>query len=232
MSKQKALYPYTIQPVALNMSEQEFKNAQLALFNKSSQEFGLSAIRKKEWTILAIIAAVCVFGIIFVSGYSTVVFWLAIGLCVGYLLARTLGLKWYAKTQFNKQLSETKLPPEMHQIKLGVQPQGLVITIPMASEQLEQIQAVQKKRGHTQQSFAMKSTPVQQAIIPWTAVTSWDETDQFVFAMFEHQGQKGSQIIPKRLKNNHLPIETITKHLGEITPKGLKLDTQTPSGTK
>ncbi|STZ08376.1 Uncharacterised protein [Moraxella caprae] len=224
MSKQKALYPYTIQPVAMAMTESEFKSAQLALFNKSSQSFGLSSVRTKEWLVLGVLAVASILGIIFVSGYSTILFWLTLGLCIGYLIARTKGLQWYAKREFDKQLNEIKLPPELNQMKLGVQPQGLVMNVPMASEQLEQIQSVNKKRGHTTQGFTMKAAPMQQAIIPWTAVTSWDETDEFIFAMFEHQGQKGSQIIPKRLKNNHLPIDTIIKHLGEVTPKGLKME--------
>lgn len=228
MSKQKALYPYTIQPIALNMSEQEFKSAQLALFEKSSQEFGIQSVRKKEWIVLGVVTIASILGIALVKGYSTIIFWLALGLCVGYLIARTAGLKWYAKREFDKQMSEAKLPPEMRQIKLGVQPTGLVMSIPMNEEQLEQIQSVQGKRGHLQQGFALKSAPMQQAIIPWTAVTSWDETDEFIFAMFEYQGQKGSQIIPKRLKNNQLPIETIIKHLGEITPKGLKPELARP----
>lgn len=29
--KQQALYPYTLQPIALNMTDAEFKSAQLAL---------------------------------------------------------------------------------------------------------------------------------------------------------------------------------------------------------
>lgn len=223
MSKQKALYPYTIQPVALNMTESEFKSAQLALFNQGSQAFGLKSVRQKEWVVLGVVALASILGIVFVSGYSTILFWLILGLCIGYLVARTKGLQWYAKREFDKQVAESKLPPEMSQMKLGVQPTGLVMSMPMGAEQLTELQAMQGKRGHMAQNFAMKANPAQQAVIPWTAVTSWDETDEFIFAMFEHQGQKGSQIIPKRLKNNHLPIDTIIKHLGEITPKGLKM---------
>lgn len=229
MSKQKALYPYTIQPVALNMTESEFKSAQLALFNKSSQSFGLNSVRTKEWVILALVALTSILGIVFVSGYSTIIFWLVLGLCIGYLIARTIGLKWYAKREFDKQVADSKLPPEMSQMKLGVQPTGLVMTVPMGAEQLTELHAMQGKRGHMAQNFTLKTAPTQQAVIPWTAVTSWDETDEFIFAMFEHQGQKGSQIIPKRLKNNHLPIDTIIKHLGEITPKGLKAEGMSPA---
>lgn len=145
MSKQKALYPYTIQPVALNMTESEFKSAQLALFNKSSQSFGLKSVRTKEWLVLGVLAVASILGIIFVSGYSTILFWLTLGLCIGYLIARTKGLQWYAKREFDKQLNEIKLPPELNQMKLGVQPQGLVMSMPMAGEQLEQIQSVSKK---------------------------------------------------------------------------------------
>lgn len=224
MTKQQALYPYTMQPIALNLSEQEFKNAQLALFQKGANNFGLSSVRNKEWIVLGLVVLVSILGIVFVKGYSTIIFWLSLGLCVGYLLARTLGLKWYARREFDKQLAEAHLPPEMSQIKLGVQPKGLVVSMPMSGEQLSQIQAMQKKRGHTQQSFAIKSMPAQQAIIPWTAVTSWDETEDFVFAVFEYQGQKGSQIIPKRMNKQNFPIHTLIKHLQEVTPKGLKTD--------
>lgn len=44
--------------------------------------------------------------------------------------------------------------------------------------------------------------------------------------MFEMRGQKGSQIIPKRLEDNGLPIKTIVKHLSEVKPKGLESLTQ------
>ena len=68
---------------------------------------------------------------------------------------------------------------------------------------------------------------MQSAVIPWNTVSSWDETDEYVFMMFEMRGQKGSQIIPKRLENNGLPIKTIVKHLSEVKPKGLESLTQT-----
>lgn len=61
-------------------------------------------------------------------------------------------------------------------------------------------------------------------LLCWKLVTQWDETNEFVFIMFEMNGQKGSQIIPKRLNAKDLPIQTIIKHLSEVTPKGLKTD--------
>lgn len=225
----KALYPYTISPIALNMNESEFKSAQLALFERGSQAFGLKSVRKKEWIVLGVLIAVSVAGIAMVRGYSTILFWLLIGLCIGYLIARTKGMAWYARREFDKQIASVKIPPELSELKLGVQPTGLVMSMPMPSDKLDEFKATQKKRGHTQQNFAVKGVPSQQAVIPWDKVTSWDETDDFIFIMFEVNEQKGSQIIPKRLKNSHFPIDTILKHLSEVKAKGLDLPTALPN---
>lgn len=214
MSK-KALYPYTLQPVALDMSDAEFRAAQLALFNQTAQNYNLKSLKKKEWLILGVVTLLAVLGLIFVRGYSTILFWLMLVGVVVYLLARTLGLKWYMQKEYEKQVTSTKIPEELSGMKLGVQPHGLIMSLPMANAPAMPAQM----RGMT-----MRTAPTQQAVIPWDAVTSWDETDEFIFMMFDFKGQKGSQIIPKRLKNSQLPIETITKHLGEVTPKGLKVD--------
>lgn len=214
MSK-KALYPYTLQPVALNMNEAEFRTAQLALFNQTAQNYNLKSLRPKEWLILGVITALAVAGLIFVNGYSVILFWLMLIGVIVYLLLRTLGLKWYMQKEYEKQVATNQIPEQMLQMKLGVQPHGIIMSLPAPTTTVPM-----QMRGMT-----MKAAPVQQAVIAWDSVTSWDETDDFVFIMFDIKGQKGSQIIPKRLKANQLPIDTIIKHLGEITPKGLKAET-------
>lgn len=212
MTKQKALYPYTLQPVALNMTDSEFNQAQLALFNQTKQTQNLTKLKTKEWGILGAVTLVGILGIVFVSGYSTIIFWLLLACVLIYLVLRTIGLNWYMQKEYEKQLSGATMPNEMKSIKLGIQPHGLIMTLPNTNT------AQNTVRGMT-----MRGTAVQQAVIPWTSVTSWDETDEFVFIMFEIQSQQGSQIIPKRLHGNGFSINTIKEHLTKITPKGLKM---------
>lgn len=208
-----ALYPYTLQPVALNMSEAEFEKAQMALFDKSSQSFGLSNIKMKEWIIMAIITALALGGLYYVTGYSTALFWVMLAGVVLYIAIRTLGMKWYVKREFNKQMAEQEMPEEMKQVKLGVQKQGLVMSMP----------APQQNMSKSMRGMQMRMPNNQQAVIPWNAVTGWDETDEFMFIMFEMRGQKGSQIIPKRMQAQNLPIDTIKKHVLEVVPtKGIQ----------
>lgn len=212
--KSKALYPYTLQPVALNLTEAEFYAAQLALFDKTAQNHSLKTLRTKEWVVLGIIVALAVLGLTFVSEYSTILFWTMLVGVVIYLLLRTLGLKWYMQKEYEKQVAQTSMPKEMKEMKLGVQSHGLIMSLPTNYQQM---------RGVQTSSFA-----TQQAIIPWQAVSSWDETDDFLFIIFEIKGQKGSQIIPKRLQNNALPIDTIKDHLLKTTAKGLDTAQMTP----
>lgn len=208
----KALYPYTLQPVALEMDAQEFRRAQMALFAQAAQNHTLKSLRPKEWAILGALTLLAVLGLIFVSGYSTIVFWLTlIGVGV-YLLLRTLGLKWYTQKEYEKQIAQTQIPDQLTQIKLGVQPHGLILTLPMPESAMPSMRAM---RG-----MAMRAAPSQQAIVKWDAVQGWDETDDFIFVLFEASGQQGSQIIPKRLKDK-LPLDTIRKHLQDTRPKGL-----------
>lgn len=214
-AKKHALYPYTLQPVALDMSDAEFKSAQLALFEKSIQSVSLKSVRTKEWIILAITVALAVLGLVFVDGYFTIIFWIMLVGVVIYLLIRTLGLQWYMRREFDKQVADIQIPDEMYSLKLGVQKHGLIMAIPAKSDIMQSPQL----RG-----MQMRSAPMQQGVLNWKQVTQWDETDEFVFIMFEMNGQKGSQIIPKRLNAKGLPIQTIIKHLSEVTPKGLKTD--------
>ena len=210
-----ALYPYTLQPVALGMTDTEFKAAQLALFEKTAQQVSLKSIRQKEWIAMGVVVVLSIAGLIFLQDYSTIFFWIMLAGVVIYLLLRTLGLKWYMRREFDKQVSGMSMPDELHKLKLGVQSHGLIMAIPAGGDVLN--------APHLK-GMNMRQAPMQQGVIPWSAVDQWDETDAFVFIMFNHSGQKGSQIIPKRLDGNGLPIATIIKHLQAVMPKGLKTD--------
>lgn len=215
----KALYPYTLKPVALNMTEDEFRGAQLALFEKGASNFTLKSVRTKEWIVIGLVVAAAIAGLMFVTGYSTIIFWLMLVLVALYLVARTLGLKWYMRREYDKQVGDTKMPDEMAKVQLGVQSHGIVMSMPTPAGIINSPQM----RG-----MQMRSAPMQSAVIPWNAVSSWDETDDYVFVMFDMKGQKGSQIIPKRLENSGLPIKTIVKHLNDTKAKGLESLTAAP----
>lgn len=209
-----ALYPYTLQPIALNLTEAEFHQAQYELFASASPSFGLSGIKMKEWIIVAVVVALAIAGLVFVSGYSTIIFWVMLAAVVIYLLVRTLGFKWYVKREFDKQVAEQQMPDEMRQMKLGVQKHGLVMAMPVNQPDLMQ--------NPQMRGMQMRAGSTQQAVVPWSAIKSWDETDDYIFMMFEMKGQQGSQIIPKRLKAQKFPLDTVRQHLLEVIPvKGL-----------
>lgn len=212
-----ALYPYTLQPVALNLTEAEFHQAQYELFASASPSFGLSSIKLKEWIIMAVAVILAVAGLVFLTGYSTIIFWVMLAAVVIYLLVRTLGFKWYVKREFEKQVAEQEMPDEMRQMKLGVQKHGIVMAVPV--NQSDMLNS-NKMRG-----MQMRAGSTQQAVIPWSAVKSWDETDDYIFMMFEMKGQQGSQIIPKRLQAQKFPIDTVRQHLLEVVAvKGLNTE--------
>jgi len=212
-----ALYPYTLQPVPLDLSEAEFQQAQYELFSQSSQSFGLASIKMKEWIIMAVVVVLAIAGLVFVTGYSTIIFWVMLVAVVIYVLIRTLGFKWYVKKEFEKQVAEQEMPDEMRNIKLGVQKHGLIMAMPAPD------MGMQPKASRGMQ---MRTGSVQQAVIPWTAVKSWEETDDFIFMLFEMKGQQGSQIIPKRLQAQKFPIDSVRKHLEEVVPiRGLRPET-------
>ena len=212
-----ALYPYTLQPVALDLTEAEFHQAQYELFASASPSFGLSSIKLKEWIIMAVAVILAIAGLVFLTGYSTIIFWLMLAAVVIYLLVRTLGFKWYVKREFEKQVAEQEMPDEMRQMKLGVQKHGLVMAMPVNQPDMfnsNQMRVMQMRAGSTQQ-----------AVIPWSAVKSWDETDDYIFMMFEMKGQQGSQTIPKRLQAQKFPIDTVRQHLTEVVAvKGLNTE--------
>lgn len=201
------------------MTEDEFRGAQLALFEKGASNFTLKSVRTKEWIVIGLVVAAAIAGLMFVTGYSTIIFWLMLVLVALYLVARTLGLKWYMRREYDKQVGDTKMPDEMAKVQLGVQSHGIVMSVPAPAGIINSPQM----RG-----MQMRSAPMQSAVIPWNAVSSWDETDDYVFVMFDMKGQKGSQIIPKRLENSGLPIKTIVKHLSDTKAKGLESLTAAP----
>lgn len=216
-----ALYPYTLQPVALNLTEAEFQQAQYELYTNASPTFGLSSLKMKEWIIIAIVVVLAVAGLIFLTGYSTIIFWLMLVSVVIYILVRTLGFKWYVKREFEKQVSAQEMPDEMRQMKLGVQKHGLIMVMPVNQPDLMQNP---KMRG-----MQMRAGSTQQGVIQWSDVKSWDETDDFIFMMFDMKGQPGSQIIPKRLQAQKFPIDTVRKHLQEVVAiKGLNPENLQP----
>lgn len=216
-----ALYPYTLQPVALNLTEAEFHQAQYELFASASPSFGLKSIKMKEWIIMAVVVILAIAGLIFVTGYSTIIFWVMLVLVVVYLLVRTLGFRWYVKQQFDKQVAEQEMPDEMRQMKLGVQKHGLVMAIPSNQPDL--------MNNNKMRGMQMRAATTQQAVIPWTAIKNWDETEDYIFMMFEMKGQQGSQIIPKRLQAQKFPIDTVRQHLQEVVPiRGLNPESLRP----
>lgn len=192
------------------MSEAEFRQAQLALFNQTAQSYSLKNLKPKEWVIVGAITVLAVLGLVLVSGYSTILFWLMLVGVVIYLLLRTLGLKWYMRQEYEKQVATHTMPEQMTQMKLGVQAHGLIMSLP----------APAMPSTHAMRGMTMKAAN-QQAVIAWEDVKSWDETEQFIFITFEAQGQQGSQIIPKRLHGKGFSIDTIKSHLAKVKPKGL-----------
>ena len=214
-----ALYPYTLQPVALDLSEAEFRQAQFELFEQSTPTYGLRSLKTKEWVGIAVMVILAITGLIFVTGYSTIIFWLMLVLVVVYLLVRTIGLRWYVKKEFEKQIAEQEIPDELKSLKLGVQQHGLIMAMPAPASAMT---------SKAMRGMQMRNHSLQQAVIPWSAVTGWDETDDYLFMMFELKGQQGSQIIPKRLQAQKFPIDSIRTHLQKVVPiRGLRPETMT-----
>ena len=155
--KQQALYPYTLQPIALNMTDAEFKSAQLALFEKTAQSVGFKSIGTKEWIILGVLVVLAILGLVFVSGYSTIIFWVMLFGVGIYLALRTLGLQGSMKKEFEKQVANSALPDEMNGLKLGVQNHGLIMSIPTKNAPTAQMRGMNLRHAPTQQ----------QGVIPW-----------------------------------------------------------------
>lgn len=173
----KAAYPYTLQPVPFELSQAEQRTAQLAIWKKTN------VISTKTWSILAVIAAIAILGLVFIKNYSTVIFWVMLAGIVIYLLVRIFGLKWYVKRQLNQQPIE-----DIKGIKMGVQPQGLVMIQKMG---------VQEGRG----------------VISWSEITEWQDNPEFIFITYRVKGQQGAHILPKRMDSQNFSFDTIRQHL-------------------
>lgn len=203
-----ALYAYTLQPIPCKLTEAEMQQAQAELFNQTN------AISMRTWIILGIIAAIGIAGVVYFSGGSSVFFWL---LLVGvglFFVFKFVGLPWYMRREMAKQ----PIPPEIKGIKLGLQPHGLVMSMPnqMAMQQMQQ------RMGGSKQGKSMMTMMKGKQMggdIPWSAMTEWKETPNFYMVMFEVKGQQGSQIIPKRMKADNFPIDNMVKHLKEHVKK-------------
>ena len=56
-----ALYPYTLQPVDLNLTENEFRQAQQQIFDSNNQQ--LTKISPKAWAIVGVVVAIAILGL-------------------------------------------------------------------------------------------------------------------------------------------------------------------------
>lgn len=173
-------YGYTLQPIPYELSPAEQQEAQFDLWKKGNK------ISMKLWAILAAICLAAISGIVFLKGYSTVLFWfLLVGVGL-FLLVRFFGLAWYVKREIAKHPTQT-----IKGVKIGVQPQGLIMI---------------QKMGHQEG----------RAMIDWKQVTEWQETDKYIFVTANVKGQTSSQILPKRLVAQKFPFDTVRKHLIEV----------------
>lgn len=197
----EALYGYTLQAIPCNLTEAEIRQAQLELFGQTNK------VSSRVWAILAVITAVGVAGLFYFKGGQRIFFWLLLAGVAVYFLVKFVGMKWYVKRELAKQ----PFPDEMKNLKLGLQPHGLVMSMPqdMAMQQMQQ------RMGGSKANKSMMTMMKKNAggDIPWSAMTDWKETPNFYVVMFDMKGQQGTQIIPKRLKHENFPLENLAKHL-------------------
>ncbi|GAC1375302.1 MAG: SdpI family protein [Aquirhabdus sp.] len=173
-------YGYTLQPIPYELSAAEQQEAQFDLWKKGNK------ISTKLWAILAAISLAAIAGLVFLSKYSTVIFYVILVFVGIFLLIRFFGLAWYVKREIAKHPTQT-----IKGVKLGVQPQGLIM-----------IQKMGMQEGR--------------AMIDWKQVTEWQETDKYIFITASVKGQTSSQILPKRLVAQKFPFDTVRKHLTEV----------------
>ncbi|WP_407640774.1 YcxB family protein [Aquirhabdus parva] len=173
-------YAYTLQPIPYEITAAEQREAQFAAWKKNNR------ISTKVWAILAAICVAAIAGIGFLRGYSTVFFWILLVGVALYLILRVYGMAWYVKREIAKYSVQ-----DIKGIKIGVQPQGLIMIQKMG---------LQEGRG----------------IIEWKQVTEWQETDKFIFITASQKGQTSAQILPKRLAAQKFPFDTVRKHLIEV----------------
>lgn len=199
-------YGYTLQAIPCDLTEAETREAQLEIFKQNNK------VSPKVWIILSIISIAGIAGIYYFKGMQTIFFWLFLVGVALYLLVKFVGMKLYVKRELDKQ----PFPDELKNIQLGLQPHGLVLSMP---QELAMQQMQQQMGGKSNKSMMTMMKKNAGRDIPWSAMTDWKETDNFYMVMFELQGQQGSQIIPKRMANNNFPIEKLAEHLKESVPQ-------------
>lgn len=175
--------------------------------------------------IVGVVTLVALAGIVLVNGYSTLIFWLLlIGVAV-FLLIRTVGLRWYVKKEFDKQAASQTMPPELANLKLGIQAHGIILGLPAPTMTPPKTSSKRKGSGISQPLF--RQGALQQAVIKWSQISHWQETPDYIFFVFSANGQQGSQIVPKRMTQQKFPIDTLRHHLQEqIGVQGLPTTTQ------
>ncbi len=178
-------YGYTLQPINYELSSAEQQEAQFALWRQGNK------ISPKLWVILAAIAVAAIAGIVFLQGYSTAFFWVILVGEALFLVVRFFGLAWYVKREIRKHPTQ-----DINGIRLGVQPQGLIM-----------IQKMGMQEGR--------------AMTEWKQVTEWKETDKYIFITATVKGQTNSLILPKRLSAQKFPFDTVRKHLKEVVDQAL-----------
>lgn len=175
----KNLYAYTLQPVNYEISEEEQREVQLQIWRSTNK------ISTKAWSIMGVIVALAILGIVLLKNYSTVFCWVAIVGVVLYYLVRTFGLEWYVKRKM------TEFPvQEIKGIRLGVQPSGII---------MRQKMGLQEGMG----------------TIGWKDIYEWYDTPAFLLINFKIKDQQGAYMLPKRMDCKNFSFNTIRKHLKE-----------------
>lgn len=172
-------YPYTLQPVPYDVSAEEQRAAQLMMWRNSNK------MKPKTWAILGAVIALAILGLIFFKNYSTAFCWVALVGVAIFLLGRLVAWPWYAKRKMNE------LPvQEIKGIKLGIQPNGMVM----------------------QQRVGMQQGVMN---VSWKEVTEWYDHPEFLLMTFTTKGQQGSFFLPKRMDSKSFQFASIRKHLKE-----------------
>lgn len=180
-------YPYTLQPVPYDVTAEEQRAAQLMMWRATNK------MKPKTWGIVGAVTALAILGLIFLKNYSTAFCWVLL-ICVAiFLVIRLIGWPWYAK----RKMSEFPVQ-EIKGIKLGVQPNGMVM----------------------QQRVGMQQGVMN---VSWKEVSEWYDHPEFLLMTFTVKGQQGSFFLPKRMDSKSFPFSSIRKHLNETVgaPKAM-----------
>lgn len=183
----KTLYAYTLQPVSYEVTEAEQRQAQLLIW-RSTNKFS-----RKAWIImiaLVVLSLVAAGLIRYYSTYSTAFCWVVIIGVVLFYLVKKFGLEWYVKRKMNEFPVQ-----EIKGIRLGVQPQGIVM----------------RQKVGIQEGVAT---------IAWKDIYEWYNTPDFLLVNFKVKTPKGEQqqgayILPKRMDSKNFSFNTVRKHLNE-----------------